>query len=414
VEPSQAQASTDAALTVREPLTRSLYTRLVPRGFRSGGYLQAQYEHNQISEDQVTPDGKPINQDQYVLRRARLRLDHGWDYAAATLELDANSVEGLRVGVRRAEASLLYRGDGNDDATPLLVLTGGVTDIPFGSELGASPADRAFMERSIGSRALFPSEADLGVKLWGAYRFLNYAFALVNGEPQNGSGYSDDPNGDKDLVGRVGVDAAPSEDFQTTGGVSFYKGQGFHAGQSSTKGTLTWFDVDNDSVVDDGEVFGVTPSPAQPSENFERWALGLDLGLFFKTSFGLTSLEAEAFAATNLDRGLLRADPVGSGVDSRETGFSVGLTQEVTEHAVIGVRAAYYDPNSDLFEQRVGEYQPKKATFFVISPVVGLRVPHGKILAQYDLVQDYLARDQRGVPTDAENDQLTIRVQVDL
>jgi hypothetical protein len=35
-------------------------------------------------------------------------------------------------------------------------------------------------------------------------------------------------------------------------------------------------------------------------------------------------------------------------------------------------------------------------------------------LLQYDFVRDYLARDAVGVPTDADNDQWTLRLQVEL
>src|SRR5690606_6995639 len=130
---------------------------------------------------------------------------HGWEWAAATLEMDASTVNGFRVGPRRAEASLLYRGTSDDSVTPLLVLTAGITDLPFGAEIGESQRDRVFMERSVGGVALFPTEADVGMKLWGAYRFLNYAVAVVNGEPLVDSAFPRDPVAAKDVVGRVGT-----------------------------------------------------------------------------------------------------------------------------------------------------------------------------------------------------------------
>ena len=40
------------------------------------------------------------------------------------------------------------------------------------------------MERSLQSRAFFPAEPDLGVRLSGEIAWLRYAFAVVNGEPR--------------------------------------------------------------------------------------------------------------------------------------------------------------------------------------------------------------------------------------
>ncbi len=378
--------------------------------------MQAQYESNQASSDELTPDGRPQNQNQFVLRRARLRFDHGWQYAAATFELDGTTAGGVRIGIRRGEATLLYRGSDDDSKTPLAAFTLGVTDIPFGFELGEIQKDRIFMERSIGSLALFPSEADVSAKIWGAYEFVNYAVALVNGQPVNGTLPERDPNEKKDLVGRLGVSTSPNPELGIAGGASFYKGQGFHAGTPATKDTTQWVDIDNDGVVDTGdqEIVPVPGTAAQPSENFDRWALGVDLAVVLETSLGLTTLGAEAFIASNMDRGLVVADPTLTQLDAREAGYTLGLTQQVTQYGVFGVRAAFYDPNSDLIEQRAGNYVPKTQSYFVLSPVVGVTVPHAKLLAQYDIIQDYEARDERGVPTDAQNNQLTLRVQVDL
>src|SRR5213075_273634 len=113
-------------------LERKAYTRPIPTGLKIGGYVQAQYQHNAISEDQLQQGGAPLNQNEFLLRRARLRLDRGWDFASATLELDANTVRGPRVGVRRAEGSVFYRGSNGPELPPLVMLSVGVLDIPFG------------------------------------------------------------------------------------------------------------------------------------------------------------------------------------------------------------------------------------------------------------------------------------------
>ncbi len=392
----------------------SNYVRPVRRGLAWWGFIQAQYQRNQISEDQLAPGGEPLNQDQLVLRRARLRIDHGWEYAAATLEMDASTVNGLRLGPRRAEASLLYRGTSDDRATPLVVLTAGITDLPFGGELAESQRDRVFMERSLGSTALFPTEADIGVKLWGAYRFVNYAVAVVNGEPLVDRAFPRDPVAAKDVVGRIGTRAAVLPTLTLEGGVSFYNGTGFSPGRDATKDSVTWIDDNNNGFAEPHELQGVTGSAAVPSHNFRRWALGLDLGVSQRTVLGLTRVSGEAIAASNLDRGLLVSDPILSGADIRQLVLSMSAVQQISDYGLLGFRAAYYDPNSDVFEQRAGVFHIKDEAYWVLSPTVGVTLPHGRLLGQYDVVVDHLARDERGVPTDAKNNQLTIRLQVDL
>ena len=388
--------------------------RPIRRGLTWWGFVQAQYVHNQISEDELAPDRAPLNQNEFQLRRARLRIDHGWENAAATLELDASSVNGLRVGPRRAEASVFWRGGDDDRVTPRLVLTAGITDLPFGAEIGESQRDRVFMERSVGSLALFPTEADIGAKLWGAYRFVNYAVAVVNGQPLVDSAFPRDPNTSKDVVGRVGTRFDLVETLAAEGGLSFYHGKGFSPGRAATKDSVTWVDDNNNGVLEAHEVQGVPGAAAVGSQDFERWALGLDLGIAKKTPLGVTRVAGEAIVASNLDRGLLVSDPVAGGANARQLVLSTSAVQQITDYGFVGLRLAYYDPNSDLIEQRAGVFHIKDQAFFVLSPALGFTLPHGRVVAQYDFVSDKLGRDDRGVPTNAKNDQLTIRLQVDL
>src|SRR4029078_516597 len=124
--------------TVSSNIDQNAISRVVPAGLTISSYLQGQFESTHVSQDQLAPGGSPLNFDRFTLRRARLRLDHGWQYANATLELDANTTRGVSVGIRRAEASLLYRGDNGINLPPLVMLTLGVTDLPFGFELQES------------------------------------------------------------------------------------------------------------------------------------------------------------------------------------------------------------------------------------------------------------------------------------
>jgi len=413
--PPRAPLSTPASGSPN--LERSAHSRPVPRGLNIGGYLQAEYDGNQLSEDQLQQGGAPLNQDRFTLRRGRLRLDRGWEYANATLELDANTTRGMSVGIRRAEGSLLYRGQNPESMPPLAMLSLGVTDLPFGFELLDSARVRPFMERSLGSLALFPTEMDVGAKISGAVSFFRYAVALTNGEPVDNlpGRFPRDPNKAKDFSGRIGVETQPLPNFSISGGTSFYQGTGFHQGADATKSSFTWVDTNEDRVIQPNELQVVPATAAQPSANFKRWAYALDVQLELHSWAGATRLYAEGFLASNLDRAYLTADPVLSGIDQREAGGYVAFVQDVTKWAQVGFRYSYYDPNADFAQSVRGRQVPTSLAVKTLSPMAALRIQdRARLSFQYDFVRDYAAKNAEGVPTDAKNDQVTLRLQVEL
>src|SRR5205807_1515214 len=102
------------------------------RDLTLSGYVQAQYESHQNSEDQLAQGGAPLNQNRFLLRRARLKIEKKWQYASAMIEIDGNTVNGPSFGLQHAEASVLYRGSRPFTAPPVLDLTFGLFDTPFG------------------------------------------------------------------------------------------------------------------------------------------------------------------------------------------------------------------------------------------------------------------------------------------
>ncbi|HKQ71273.1 MAG TPA: hypothetical protein VJT73_18145, partial [Polyangiaceae bacterium] len=416
--PSAAATETPAGVDT------NAHSRPVTLGFRVSGYLQAQYENSQLSEDQLQQGGVPQNRDRFVLRRARLRVDHGWTYAAGSLEVDGNYASKASFSVRRAEASLLYRGPNGDNPLPFAALTLGVFETPFGYELMDSSRSRWFMERSTTSLALFPTEPDMGARLSGAVSFFRYAIAIVNGEPlDDRSGRSlSDPNAAKDIVGRFGVVTQPTEKLRVSGGTSFLHGKGFHPGSSATKDSTTWVDVNENGQVEQGEVNGIAGRAAVPSQNFSRWAFGADLQVRLRTSLGWSTLYGEGYVAKNLDRGLVVADPVATDLDAsgsertgdvRELGGYVAFVQDIGRYGVVGLRADVYDPNSDFLRQKQGKLLPASYNVTTLSPLLGVVLAdQARLLFQYDFIKDHFGKDARGVPTDSKNDQWTLRLQV--
>jgi len=389
---------------------------LPPDGISPGAYLQAQYESHQDSQDQLFQGGAPMNQDRFLVRRARASFVGEWEYAAVAVEVDANTTSGPVVDLRKAEASLQYRPDRGKP--PVIMITMGQFDTPFGYELVESPRTRWFMERSTLSRAFWPGEPDLGVRFAGALGFFRWTIAPINGEPLGEkSPYSlQDPNAAKDIVFRFGVDTTPRKDLQIAGGVSATRGRGFHAGTDATKATIRWVDFNEDGVVQPNELEAVPAQAATPSQTFDRWAAGLDFRVHYRSPLGVTKVYGEFTLAANMDRGLFVADPVlNSNFDQRELGYYVGISQEIGRYGIVGFRYDTYDPNLDASDKRRGSLHPYSQAITTYSPLVGVVLPdRARLLFQYDAVHNALARTNIGVPTNLQDNVWTLRLQVQL
>jgi hypothetical protein len=393
---------------------RSLAERVAKLGVSLSGYLQAQYANNQVSEDQLLQGSTPINQDRFAIRRGRVRVKGRWKYLRTDFEVDASTTRGPTASVRRASVSGVLPGN-DPSGLPLLVLSVGLTEIPFGRELQQGQDDILFLERTTGSLALFSGPVDTGARLDAAYGPLRAQLAVMNGSPiddRAGGPSALDPVRAPDLLGHVGFDSAPLHFVRITGGVSFLTGKGFHAGSDATKPVLQWDDSNADGVINAGELVAVAGRGALPSKNFKHWAVAADLDFELRTKLGWSRVYGEVTLAQNLDRALYVADPFVRGNDLRELNWYVAAIQDVTPWGFVGLRYDQYDPNSDLTDNRRGQSVPADATIKTASPIVGARWPgYGRLTFEYDVVKDKLARDVRGVPTDLKNNQWTLRVQ---
>jgi hypothetical protein len=395
----------------------SAWSRAWPRGLVVSGYVQAQYQQSQASQDQLDANGTPLNQNRFLVRRARLRVDRGWDYASATVEVDGNNVNGIAFGLRRAEASLLLRAH-DRSAPPLAALTVGLTGVPFGYELYEPNRTRLFLERTTGSRAFFPGDADFGATIGGAIGFFRYSLGAFDGTPvpdSQPSAIGFDPTAEKDFMARLGAETEPAKDVGVSGGVSFVGGSGFHAGTAATKATLQWQDTNQNGVVDPGEVIGIPGQAATPSRTFPHWAMGIDLQVRFVTPIGRGLVYGEAYVGQNYDRGLFVADPVETGINLREIGWYIAYVQEVTRYGFVGLRVDAYNPNGDATTQLGGTLLPLDQTITTWSPLAGLVLPdRARLVFEYDRIQNHQGLTPNGVPTELPEDQWALRLQVEM
>jgi Phosphate-selective porin O and P len=393
---------------------------ILPEIFRNltiSGYVQAQYEAHQDSQDQLDPSGNPLNKDRFVLRRARLKVEKEWQYASSMFEIDGNTVNGPAISLWHAEASLLYRGDRPFTLPPFVKLTFGIFDTPFGYELVEGPKTRWFMERSQMSRAIWPGEPDLGARLTSALGWFRGSVAILNGNPAGlATGFPlRDPASAKDIAARGGFELTPTPPLFLAGGVSVYNGKGFHAGTTPGKTTLQYTDMYGDGLVDPGDLTVVTATSASPSSTFDRWAVAADARAEYRSFLGLTRLTFEVMLASNMDRTLYIADPVLLGRDLRELGYSIGVTQEIFSYGIVGFRYDSYDPDSDAFATIGGRVLPSSETIRTYSPLIGVALPdHARLLFEYDVIRNELGRTATGLPTDLRDDTWTLRLQVKL
>jgi hypothetical protein len=379
------------------------------------GYLQADWNiFRQSSEDQVNPSTlAPLNEERFLIRRARFKAVVDREYVGGALEFDGNTVNGSTARITNAEASFKIPGE---EGAPLPLLMGsiGLFKIPFGFEVLQSDKDRVFMERSIAEQALFPGEYDVGARLAGAWRFLRYAIALQNGNPLGEKAFPGrDPNDAKDVVGRVGVDAPITDTVAIAGGFSGLKGKGFHRGTPATKATIQWSDRNEDGAVSSDEIVSVAGQAATPSQNFDRFAWGADLELSVKLpSIGAFMAYGEVYLAKNLDRAKLVADPYGPlGRDARELGAYGAALLQLGEYAVVGVRYDYYNPDRDSLDP-TKPLVPSSFAYNTLSVVASYGTPNGRVALEYDHNSNHNGRTITGTPTSLGDDSVILRGQV--
>ena len=387
-------------------------------GLRLSGYTQVQYQWSQLSEDEVL-QGVPLNRNRFMIRRGRLQLNGDWKWVASELQVDGSTTRGPFVGIRQAHVSFLWRNP-DLDLPPYVMVTAGLTEVPFGWEVRLGQRAMPFMERSLGSLAFFPGPVDIGLRLRGGVGPLRYDFALMNGSPLDDRAGADagiDPTSAPDYAGRLGFEVHPSR-LSIAGGASFLYGTGFHAGHPATKNHVVWQDLNENGRIDSGELVSVPGQAATPSFTFKRWAVGADLQIGLLTKAGWSSLFAEASMGSNLDRGLFVSDPIATGADLRQLQAYVAYVQDFFGWAIAGARYDFYDPDVDLLDNRRGVLVPRDGAIHTLSPLAGVLLPdrlapgfRGRLVIQYDAIWDALGRDPRGVPADARNDQLTIRLQ---
>lgn len=377
------------------------------------GYIQADsVAWSQESVDELDPGTRaPLNEERFLIRRGRLRAEAKRDALFGTIELDGNTVSGAAAArLVSAQVGYAYAWHGR----PLVTVSAGLFKIPFGAEVPANDRDKPFLEAPAFARALFPGSYDAGVMVQGAYGVARWSLAVMNGAPQGDAQWKgQDPMSSFDLVGRLGtvVDGPYRSRFEV--GVSAITGQGLHPGVAPTKDALEWVDENLDGMVQSTELHVVPGSVGEPSQTFERQAVGADVAVHWCLCvIGTGAAYGELVAATNLDRGLVYADPIATTRDLRQLGFAVGVVQNLGAHASVGARYDRYDADRDAFEREGVQLVGIHKVFSTLSVMATGRWHDARLLVQYDRERNPFGRGDDGMPTTRSADRVTVRAQV--
>lgn len=379
------------------------------------GYVQADaVPWSEDSQDEIDPaTSEPLNEERFLIRRGRVRIEARRDHMFGAVELDGNTIAGTPTA-RLLGAQVGYAWP--DAKAPLVAATAGLFKTPFGAEVPANERDKPFLEPPAFARALFPGNYDAGVMLSGAYGLARWSVAMMNGAPVGDAQWrGKDPTGSFDLVGRVGAVVHGPYQFRIEAGVSAITGRGLHPGTPPTKDDFEWIDENQDGIIQATELQVIPGSPGTPSETFARDALGADATAFWKLCpLGPGAAYVEVVLASNLDRGLMYADPLFVNTDRelRHLGFSVGVVQALWEHAQVGVRYDRYDADRDAFEREGIPIVGVERVFSTLSVMAAGTLHDARFVVQYDRERNPFGRADNGMPTTRDADRVSLRAQV--
>ncbi|MEO8703189.1 MAG: hypothetical protein ABI867_24295 [Kofleriaceae bacterium] len=378
------------------------------------GYVQVDsIAWSDESIDELDPaTSEPLNEQRFLIRRGRLRAEARREAVFGALEIDANTINGATARILGAQVGWSYVRPGT---LPLVTVSAGLFKIPFGVEVPASERDKAFLEAPAFARALFPGNYDAGVMAQGAYGVARWSVAMMNGSPVADAQWRGaDPAASYDFVARGGAVVEGPRKLRVEAGVSAITGTGLHPGTPATKDEIEWVDENMNGIIDNTTELRVIPgSPGTPSETFSRDAIGIDAQLHWCFCVvGNGTAFFEGVLATNLDRGVLYADPVTSGRDLRQAGFAAGVVQDFGRFVTAGVRYDRYNADRDAFEQQGIDVIGVARLFSTLGIMASAHWQGGRVLVQYDHQRNPFGRDDTGAPATRSSDRITLRAQV--
>ena len=295
------------------------------------GYIQAQYEKHEDSEEGVDSIGTQLNLDNFLIRRGRLKVEYdATSRSKYVLHIDAAKD---KVSLKDAYVEL--------KASNYFKTTFGQFKWPFGYEVLQSSSEREMPERAKVIRELFPGERDRGIKFSGDIKKFNYQVGLYNGTGIDDKTFTwQDPDKNKDIVGRLGLDLG-----KISFGLSSYSGQELVPGKAATPGSTTWYDADGDGSIDEGEYTTTAPKAATPAVEYDKERIGTDIQWYY-------SLPVIGGGALKFE--FVEGKSRGKDVD----GWWGLFVQSLGNRNSFAFRVDSWDPNKDVDDDELMTYTP--------------------------------------------------------
>jgi hypothetical protein len=335
-----------------------------------------------------------------------VRLQAHKDAMFGSLELQGDNVAG-------ATARLLGAYVGYE--LPHVTLIAGLFQVPFGAEVPRNVRDRVFLEVPTWAQAMFPGNYDGGAMARGELGLARWAIALTDGAPSGDLQWKGrDPTSSYDVIGRLGTKIDGPDKLQIVAGVSGITGTSLHPGIAATKAQVVWVDENMDGIVEDNELQVIPATTGEPSQTFHHDAVGADVTVrWCLRELGEGAAFFEGAIGTNIDRGVIEADPIQASRDLREAGFDVGVVQAITPWAQAGVRYERYNADRDASEHEGVTLVQTNEVFSTLSVMAAARRGTGRLMVEYDVNRNPYGRADNGTPTTLAADRLTIRAQVE-
>ncbi|MCD7899000.1 MAG: OprO/OprP family phosphate-selective porin [Bacteroides sp.] len=290
------------------------------------GYVQTQWTWNEANISSG-------DQNDFTIRRGRLKADYKNKYGQAVLQVDVTED-----GVNIKDAYLKIPIPKAD----WLAVRAGVFDRPFGYEISYSSSRRESPERSRIFQTLFPKERDLGAEIvvTGPEDTFFKDFALNAGIFAGNGGQAKETDSGKDFIGHLAY-TKELKNISFGLGASLYYGGVRLAGEETQKA----YHLKGKEFVEDASL--------TPGEYADRHYFGFDGQFSFKTPIGNTQLRGEYLWGTQPGASGGSKSPTGkitADIYCRDfQGYYVQLVQNLgtTPHAFVA-KWDSYDPNTKL------------------------------------------------------------------
>jgi hypothetical protein len=402
----------DSSLLYLNDTVRPLIKRFENLHF--SGYIQPQFQVADTAGATTTFSGgdfPPHSKSRFMLRRARLKLDYllvtsdAYPKALFTFQIDATE-RGVNV---RDMFMRLYETKGNNFS-----FTAGLFARPFGFEVNLSSAYRETPERGRMSQTLMPAERDIGVMVSyeslrrsAKNKFIKLDAGLFNGQGLSGT---IDFDSHKDFITRLTVKPIRLQKFSVSGGLSLlYGGWRQDSRYVFEMGTLNG-----------DKTFLLDSSASNIGDIAPRHYYGADIQILYNHQWGQTEWRAEYWqgqqpgtSVTTVNPGTLPQGPVYR--RHFNGAFFYFLQDIVNEHHQLLLKYDWYDPNTKVSNEEIGETGTNLTPADIKYSTLGIGYAHYfndnvKVIAYYEFV-----KNESTLLTDYQDDLsdniLTLRLQ---